>query len=61
MPMKFLVDMCEDVRVGTWLQDQGHDAKHLRDEGLQTLANRKIFQKAIDVLKKSSQAYVRAR
>ena len=46
--MKFLVDMCVDVRVGLWLQDQEYDAKHLRDEGLQTLPNGKIFRKAIN-------------
>ena len=44
--MRFLVDMCVNVRVAEWLRSQGHDAVHLRDEGLQRLANGEIFQKA---------------
>jgi len=36
-----------DVRVSAWLNSQGHDAIHLRDEGLQRLANGGIFEKAI--------------
>ena len=45
--MRFLNDMCMDVRVTTWLNSQGHDATHLRDEGLQRLPNGEIFDKAI--------------
>lgn len=45
--MRFLIDMCMDVRVVKWLQDQGHDATHLREEGLQRLPNGEIFVKAI--------------
>ncbi|MFV2067544.1 MAG: DUF5615 family PIN-like protein, partial [Pirellulales bacterium] len=45
--MQFLVDACVDVRVGEWLRSQGHDATHLRDEGLQRLPNGDIFVKAI--------------
>lgn len=45
--MRFLVDMGLDVRVGSWLREQGHDAVHLRDEGLQRLPNGDIFNKAI--------------
>jgi predicted nuclease of predicted toxin-antitoxin system len=33
-------------RVVTWLHEQGHDATHLRDEGLQKLENGAIFTKA---------------
>ena len=33
-------------RVVTWLQEQGHEATHLRDEGLQKLENGDIFTKA---------------
>ncbi|MBF0466390.1 MAG: DUF5615 family PIN-like protein [Nitrospirae bacterium] len=29
-----------------WLKQEGHDAIHLRDEGLQQLPNGKIFEKA---------------
>ena len=45
--MRFLNDMCIDVRVTSWLNSQGHDATHLRDEGLQRLPNGEIFNKAI--------------
>ena len=46
--MRFLADMCIDVRVPAWLNSQGHDATHLRDQGLQRLANGGIFEKAIE-------------
>ena len=36
-----------DVRVVSWLNSQGHDATHLRDEGLQRLPNGEIFDKAV--------------
>lgn len=45
--MRFLADMGVDVRVVHWLVDQGHDATHLRDEGLQRMPNGEIFTKAI--------------
>ena len=45
--MRFLADMCMDVRVVTWLNSHGHDATHLRDEGLQRLPNGGTFEKAI--------------
>jgi predicted nuclease of predicted toxin-antitoxin system len=44
--MQFLADMGISQRVVTWLREQGHDATHLRDEGLQTLENGAIFTKA---------------
>jgi predicted nuclease of predicted toxin-antitoxin system len=44
--MRFLADMGVSQRVVTWLQEQGHDATHLRDEGLQKLENGEIFTKA---------------
>jgi predicted nuclease of predicted toxin-antitoxin system len=44
--MRFLADMGVSQRVVTWLQEQGHDATHLRDEGLQRLENGDIFTKA---------------
>jgi predicted nuclease of predicted toxin-antitoxin system len=44
--MRFLADMGISQRVVTWLQEQGHDATHLRDEGLQRLENGDIFTKA---------------
>jgi predicted nuclease of predicted toxin-antitoxin system len=45
--VRFLADMCMDVRVASWLNSQGHEAIHLRDEGLQRLPNGGIFEKAI--------------
>jgi predicted nuclease of predicted toxin-antitoxin system len=45
--VRFIVDMCMDVRVASWLNSQGHDATHLRDEGLQRLPNGGVFEKAI--------------
>jgi predicted nuclease of predicted toxin-antitoxin system len=35
------------LRVVDWLRQSGHDAKHLREEHLQTLPNGEIFQKAV--------------
>ena len=45
--MRFLADMGVSVRVVRWLRNQGHDATHLRDEGLQRMPNGEIFAKAI--------------
>ena len=45
--MRFVADMGVDVRVVHWLRSQGHDATHLRNEGLQRLPNGEIFTKAI--------------
>ena len=36
-----------DVRITSWLNSHGHDATHLRDEGLQRMPNGDIFDKAI--------------
>ena len=46
--MKFLADMCVDVRVVRWLREQRYDAVHLRDEGLHKMPNGQIFEKAIN-------------
>ena len=43
--MRFLADMCVDIRVVGWLREQGHDAVHLRDEGLHRMPNGEIFEK----------------
>lgn len=45
--MRFLADMGVSQRVVAWLRDQGHDAVHLRDEGLQRLPDRQLFSRAI--------------
>lgn len=44
--MRFLCDMGVSTSVTTWLREGGHDATHLRDEGLQRLPNGEIFAKA---------------
>jgi predicted nuclease of predicted toxin-antitoxin system len=44
--MRFLADMGVSRRVCEWLRDGGHDAVHLRDEGLQRLPDGEIFVKA---------------
>jgi predicted nuclease of predicted toxin-antitoxin system len=44
--MRFLADMGVSKQVVEWLRTNGHDAIHLRDEGLQRLPNGEIFQKA---------------
>ena len=45
--MRFLADMGVDVRVVESLRAQGHDATHLRDEGLQRAPDDQVFEKAI--------------
>lgn len=44
--MRFLADMGVSPRIVSWLRVEGHDAKHLREEGLQKLSDVEIFQKA---------------
>jgi predicted nuclease of predicted toxin-antitoxin system len=41
--MRFLADMGISQAAVAWLQAQGHDAIHLRDEGLHKLENGEIF------------------
>jgi predicted nuclease of predicted toxin-antitoxin system len=43
--MRFLGDMGVSWRVIEWLRAAGHDAVHLRDEGLHRQPNGEIFQK----------------
>ncbi len=45
--MRFLADMGVSIKVVQWLLKNGHDAKHLRDEGLHQIPNGEIFAKAI--------------
>ena len=45
--MRFLADMGVSIRVVEWLRNNGHDAKHLREEGLRRMPNGEIFTKAI--------------
>jgi predicted nuclease of predicted toxin-antitoxin system len=45
--VRFLADMGVDQRVVVWLRGEGHDALHLRDEGLHRLSDAAIFEKAI--------------
>jgi predicted nuclease of predicted toxin-antitoxin system len=46
--MKFLADMGVSGRVVTWLRDAGYDTVHLGEQGLQRLADARIFDKARD-------------
>ncbi len=45
--MRFLADMGVAQRIVAWLRAEGHDAVHLRDQGLQRMPNGEIFEKAI--------------
>jgi len=45
--VRILVDMNVDIRVAEWLRDQGHDAVHLRDQGLHRMPNGEIFVKSL--------------
>ena len=44
--MKFLADMGISPATVAWLNQQGHDAKHLTEEKLHKLPDREIFEKA---------------
>ncbi len=44
--MRFLADMGVDLRIVDWLRVQGHDAVHLREQGLHRLPDVDIFAKA---------------
>ncbi len=44
--MRFLADMGVSVRLVQWLREQGHDAVHLQEQGLQRLPNGTIFERA---------------
>src|SRR5260370_1789819 len=44
--MQFMEEMGVDWRIIEWLQQNGYDAIHLRDEGLQRLPDPDIFNKA---------------
>jgi predicted nuclease of predicted toxin-antitoxin system len=45
--MRFLADMGVSIGFAEWLRNNGHDAKHLREEGLNRMPNGEIFTKAI--------------
>lgn len=44
--MRFLADMGVSWRTVDWLRQQGHEAVHLREEGLQRLTDDQILLKA---------------
>jgi predicted nuclease of predicted toxin-antitoxin system len=44
--MRFLADMGVAQRIVDWLRTEGHEAVHLREEGLQRMPNGEIFKKA---------------
>ncbi len=45
--MRFLADLGVDMHIVRWLREQGHDATHLREEGLMRLPDEQIFIKGI--------------
>ena len=45
--MKFLADMGISQRTVEWLRNQGYDIVHLREQGLQRLADENILAKAV--------------
>lgn len=44
--MRFLADMGVSLGIVRWLRQNGHDATHLREQGLKTLDDGLIFVKA---------------
>lgn len=46
--MRFLLDMGLGLAVAEWLRQQGHDATHLSEEGLQELDDDEILAKCRD-------------
>jgi predicted nuclease of predicted toxin-antitoxin system len=46
--LKFLADMGVAGRVVEWLRANGHDAVHLREQGLKRLPDSDIFKKAAE-------------
>lgn len=44
--MGFLADMGVSQAVVAWLRSQGHDAVHLREQGLHRLSDAEVFAKA---------------
>ena len=44
--MRFLADMGISTQIVAWLNQSGHDAIHLSDEGLQRLPDHLVFEKA---------------
>jgi predicted nuclease of predicted toxin-antitoxin system len=45
--VRFLADMGVDLRVVEWLRRHGHDAVHLRHEGLHRALDEQVFAKAL--------------
>ena len=45
--MKFPIDNALSLRLATRLKEDGHDALHVRDIGLQTATDKAIFERAI--------------
>ena len=49
--MRFLADMGVSLGVVNWLRENGHDAIHLRDEGLQSATDEVVFEMAASELR----------
>jgi len=46
--MKFLADIGISQKTVNWLRKNGHDAIHLREQGLQRLPDDKILKKVVE-------------
>ena len=46
--MRFLADMGVSSRTVAWLRDNGHDAVHVRELGLQRASDAEILRKAAE-------------
>jgi len=45
--VRILMKMSLDIRVADWHRSQGHDAVHLRDEGVHRMPNGELLEKAL--------------
>ncbi len=48
MSLRFLADMGVSQSVVEWLRSEGHDAVHLREEGLHRLPDPEVFGKGLE-------------
>lgn len=46
--MRFLADMGISQSTSKWLKGKGHDAIHLREQGLQRISDTEIIKKAVE-------------
>ena len=46
--MRFLADMGISQSTSKWLKGKGHDAIHLREQGLQSISDTEVIKKAVE-------------